>query len=422
MVPLVASVGQDGAGARVSGRGRPRIPTQALVAITDAARASSNLDPTGARSLLPRSIVDGSSAAASALHDVGRALPLRLGLETGYPWEVLAVWAAAWAPSTLRSYESLLPVIDRLLRSAQLSFADIVASPQLEVVPLQLALAQSLPRSTILRLVSLLRHLLGFVSQCPWTPAPATALWLQGLHRLAPAKRKYDSVWDIAPVLQQLAELGAADSLNEEVLREKCIMLVLLLTGLRVSDVARMWFPSCSFDDDDHFLFRVRFAKQSMGRTELGDLSRMAPYPEQPSVCPVTHLRRYFELTSARRSALGALERYLFISLASSRVVLPLARNTIATIVRSRLTVAGVPAQFGPHSTRHASTSAAAAYGLSMDDIMAHAKVTHATLLRHYIVRPAADQYGPEILRGALPRGARVEPVPSSSSSEATTD
>ena len=104
-------------------------------------------------------------------------------------------------------------------------------------------------------------------------------------------------------------------------------------------------------------------------------------YSENKNLCVVHTLREYRKRTEWIRHS----SRLLLAIVAPHA---PVSSQTISRWVRSTLSSAGISSTFTAHSTRSASTSAAAEAGLSLDDILEAADWASAGTFRTFYQRP----------------------------------
>ncbi|KAI8511562.1 hypothetical protein Bbelb_106620 [Branchiostoma belcheri] len=123
--------------------------------------------------------------------------------------------------------------------------------------------------------------------------------------------------------------------------------------------------------------------------------------PRDRRLCAFTYLKEYLRRTSSLRKERGG-EQKLFISY--RRPHRPVGSATLARWVKSVLGTAGVDtATFSAHSTRGASTSAAAAAGVSLHSIMKAADWSReSTFLKYYRRDNNQHTFGQAVLSTAL--------------------
>ena len=157
--------------------------------------------------------------------------------------------------------------------------------------------------------------------------------------------------------------LAATNTKRAKDLRDRPILMLFAIYGLRVTEVARLRLEDF---DWEHRLLHVTRVKRRGPQT----------YPLLPSMSEA--LIRYLK-TVRRRCA----HREVFLGLRSP--FLPLAHGGLYSLVSRRLTALGVrTAHHGPHSLRHACAARLVAEGLSLKVIGDHLGHRSASATRIY--------------------------------------
>ena len=103
--------------------------------------------------------------------------------------------------------------------------------------------------------------------------------------------------------------------------------------------------------------------KHSRGNAPATEIL-LKSYPDDKRLCPITYLREYIIRTRSLRSS-----RYLFVT--SVPPFKNVSHDTLSRWVRTTLTCSGIDTnKFGAHSTRAASSSAAAKAGVPIQTIL----------------------------------------------------
>ena len=115
-------------------------------------------------------------------------------------------------------------------------------------------------------------------------------------------------------------------------------------------------------------------------------------FPINDKLCLVKHLHRYLEITEELRKG-----SKLFISYIKPYD--PISRGTFSRWVKQVLEAAGLDTvQYGSHSTRAASTSAAASHGASLVSIMKAAGWSNQRTFCKYYKKSVAPNFGQSVL------------------------
>jgi site-specific recombinase XerD len=145
--------------------------------------------------------------------------------------------------------------------------------------------------------------------------------------------------------------LAAADTDRPDDVRDRAILMLLAIYGLRASEVVILRLDDVDWEHDRHRVARVKRREAHL-------------YPLVPSVGNA--IVRYLQ-TVRRASA----HRTVFLTLTSP--VRPLSRSAVYGIVAHRLTALGVQTTHrGPHALRHACAARLVTAGLSLKEIGDH--------------------------------------------------
>jgi len=184
---------------------------------------------------------------------------------------------------------------------------------------------------------------------------------VKGVGNLDPSRKarkpRYHSTWDIAPVLEALAELDPPESLSLMDLSIKTLALTALSTISRASTLAimsrRFAMDDNAMEDDQPQLF-VHFLpgkQEKTGRFRNGLF--VSELSDEPSLDPTTYLLHYRRRTNALLSGTpeDLLDRPLWVS--SKKPHLPVSSVTLATWLGKAMARGGIDTEvFKPHSVR----------------------------------------------------------------------
>ena len=195
---------------------------------------------------------------------------------------------------------------------------------------------------------------------------PLVSRFMKGIYKGSPPTPRYQSTWDIQPVLTYLASINPADKLDLKVLTLKLVMLIALVSAqrgqsLHILDIG----PGCmkEISDGYEFLFPAN-NKQSRPGYKAPTVVLRA-YPANPSLCVCTCLKEYLTRTKPLRGT----ETKLFVSF--TKPYKRVSRETLSRWIRTVMTSAGVDTTiFKPHSTRAEATSKVIAASVPIQEIL----------------------------------------------------
>lgn len=178
--------------------------------------------------------------------------------------------------------------------------------------------------------------------------------FMKGVFHLRPSLPKYNCTWSVDTVLKYLSTLYPLCSLSLKQLSMKLVMLIALTTGQRSQT---LFFMDLNNIELCNVYVKIRIGdllKQSSVKNHLDEIYIEA-YPNK-ELCVVETLIQYVSLTNTLRGTTSKL----FISYIKPYKAV--GKSTISRWIKDTLTEAGIDMKiFSPHSTRGASTSAAAA-------------------------------------------------------------
>lgn len=185
---------------------------------------------------------------------------------------------------------------------------------------------------------------------------------LKGVFRLRPNVPKYNSTWDPQVVLSLVSTWFPNTELPLEKLTKKLVILLALCTAHRVQTLSLIKIENISISNTQINIAIPDLIKTSApGRAQP---TLTLPYfKEDPSICPALVLKDYILVTQNKRT--GDQGTLLLTHRAPHRAA---TCQTVSRWIRQVLGAAGIDSTvFGAHSTRHASTSAACASGVSIE-------------------------------------------------------
>ena len=186
---------------------------------------------------------------------------------------------------------------------------------------------------------------------------------LKGIHRKNPPAPRYSKTWDVNLVFLFLKSLGPTSTLLLKQLTLKTVMLLALVSGQRRQTLHSIKLDNIEFTNNGVTIYITDYLKQSRPGYKNPTLI-FDSYEHDSELCIVKCLYTYLEETHLLRGS----SKSLFISYIKPHG--SVTRDTISRWLKSVLCDSGIESSFKAHSTRSASSSAAAASGLQIQDIL----------------------------------------------------
>ena len=219
---------------------------------------------------------------------------------------------------------------------------------------------------------------------------PTICRLMKGVFNKRPSLPKYSQTWDVSIVLNYLSSLPCSEDLSFKLFTYRFVMLLCLLSGQRGHALYMLKLSDIQF--------YPKFSKLMITYSELHKCSKPGShtrpavidcYPHDKKLCVVDHCRLYLDKTAELRKS--NKDEKLFITL--QRPHNAIARPTFSRWVKDILELAGIDVdKFAPHSTRSASTSAAAAAGVSMELIMKAASWSSENTFQTFYNKPIVKE------------------------------
>lgn len=221
---------------------------------------------------------------------------------------------------------------------------------------------------------------------------PVISRLMKGVFQFRPVLPKYSETWDVGVVLKFLSSLPHSEELPFKFLTYRLVMLLCILTGqrghalhlLKVTDIRlNPLYSRCVITySDKHKTTRPGFHTKP---------SEICAYPHDRKLCLVDHIRRYLYLTASLRK-----DDKLFIGLIKPHNAI--SRSTFSRWVKDTLALAGIDTvKFSAHSTRAASTSAAAKGGTPMELILKAAAWSSESTFQRFYNKPLTGSFSEAI-------------------------
>ncbi|CAB0008793.1 unnamed protein product [Nesidiocoris tenuis] len=205
------------------------------------------------------------------------------------------------------------------------------------------------------------RAALSLISDQPIGRNMLVKRYLKGIFRQRPPAPRYQTTWDPQIVLDYLETTTGSDLKAQSF---KLVTLLTLATGQRLQTISTIRIPNITMSAEGARVLISDFIKTTSPNSAQPCL-HLPFFDAKPSLCAARCLQTYIELTKDLRSTDSDK---LFVCYKKPHK--PATKQTLSRWVKETLTSAGVDTTiFKPHSTRHASTSAADRKGLAIECI-----------------------------------------------------
>lgn len=303
--------------------------------------------------------VDGQHATASVSTQaypgcrqiIGEALKRR-----GSPPNSVEVMLKAWEDSTLKQYNNALALWWRFNNEANLDPFHVSAAKVLEF------LTQRYKDGANYGTLNASRSALAVISSQDLGASELIRKFIRGSAKTRPCNPRYDSTWDVDPVLRQLQDWFPLESISLKQLSQKLVLLALgtahRLQTLALIQISQIVVLEAGLE------IRIPGRIKTSGTSNKRVLLKLPFFDERPGLCIAQTLRFYLEATRRLR---GDENNNLFISF--QRPYKKVSEDTLGRWIRTGLVACGVDSRFTAHSTRHASTSKAFQKGVAIEEI-----------------------------------------------------
>ena len=292
----------------------------------------------------------------------------------GIPEEARGIMLQSWRESTRSQYGAHLKKWTNFCSERNFDSHDISVNNVLKF--LTLLFESGLGYSSINTARSALSSL-DCGSTCPVGNHPLICRFMRGVYISRPTQSRYTTVWDVKVVLDYFRQWKDNKELSLKELSFKTTTLVALVSAQRVQSLHKLDLD-CMTQENDRMAFKFDLLKQS--RTSVkSPIMELCAYSENPKICVVKTLSHYLERTQSFREQ----ETKVFLTYQK-----PYHAVSASTWIKSMLKQAGVDtSNFGAHSTRAASSSAAKQAGVPIVDILSTGGwSSERTFVRHYSV------------------------------------
>ena len=241
-----------------------------------------------------------------------------------------------------------------------------------------------------------------FVDGVPLGQHHLVKRFFKGVLNLRPPQPRYNCTWNVATVLNYFKSLPDNRRLSIRQLTHKLTMLIALVTASRCSSLTAIDINHMSKSSDGSYMYVFWLVKPSKRVTVNKPFHnfRIARFQANRNLCPVRTLQEYLNRTSHLRDNADSSMTQLLLSY--SKPYHPVVSSTVARWLKTVLKEAGIDTScIKAHSTRGASTSAAAAAGVTTQDIMKTADWSSATTFANFYNRSTQSEFGQAVLASA---------------------
>jgi site-specific recombinase XerD len=208
----------------------------------------------------------------------------------------------------------------------------------------------------------------------------------KGIANERPPMPRYTTTWDVAKVTTYLSTLGENKTLSLKLLTKKLLMLLALVSPERSSVLWELDIRQLRAQPDG-MIFTLTKPRKS-GDPMSPATATFPRFLQDVTLCPCDCLETYLKATENFRST----EESSRLFLSFQRPHRPVAKATITRWMCDVLYAAGIDSTiFKAHSTRAASTSAAAKKHLPLDDIIKMGDWTSPSTFQRFYYKPTID-------------------------------
>lgn len=188
--------------------------------------------------------------------------------------------------------------------------------------------------------------------------------FMKGIYKIKPTKPKYNSTWDITPVLDYLEKLRPLKDLKLMEATQKVATLLALTSAQRLQTLALIKINNIEKNEKEiriKITDQIKTSKPGSYQPEL-----ILPFfKDRPKICVASIVLEYIEITKSLRDKNNT---NLFIT--TTKPFGAASSQTISHWIKGLLKDAGIDTNvFSAYSTRHASVSAAHKRGVDIDTI-----------------------------------------------------
>ena len=231
------------------------------------------------------------------------------------------------------------------------------------------------------------------VGQTKLGDLPVVSRFMKGIFRMKSPTPRLSSTWDVKHLLDFLATLDPPAGLTLKMLSLKLAALLALTSSARAHELIKLDLDFVSIKGDSWEFSLAEHTKVSRPGHPARKIYLPA-FPDNPKICVVKTLQEYRSRTENRRQSSRLLISFV-------RPFKPISSQTMSRWLRKIMQLAGIACHFTGHSTRSASTSAAARAGVPLDTILVAADWSSSeSFKRFYLRSPDKGEFARAVLTG----------------------
>ena len=204
------------------------------------------------------------------------------------------------------------------------------------------------------------------------------------------------STWDISVVLKYLERLSTIKYLSLQQLSHKLITLLAIVSSQRVQSLHALDLKYYTETRSSITFTIVKLLKHSKPSNKVNNTIVFKDYRENTKICPVLHIKHYIQRTKSLRNSSQ-------LSINPQKPHGPISKDSLSRWIKLTLSKAGINTNiYKAHSTRAASTSAAAAASIDINKILKAANWTNASTFNKYynkVIDTTNTSYGKELMQ-----------------------
>lgn len=208
------------------------------------------------------------------------------------------------------------------------------------------------------------RSALSLISKKELGSDASVKRFFKGFSVQKPQSSKYTDTWDPQVVLESISKMGQNACLSLENLSKKLIMLMALATAQRVQTLSKIRVENIKIGEKIiKIVITDKIKTSGIGRAQ--PILEFPFFNNEPNLCVAKTLIEYLNKTKDVR-----LQNSEFLFLTYKKPHHPCSTQTLSRWIKDILNNSGIDTNiYKGHSTRHASTSAAARKGVNVEII-----------------------------------------------------
>ncbi|XP_047025959.1 uncharacterized protein LOC124634427 [Helicoverpa zea] len=230
---------------------------------------------------------------------------------------------------------------------------------------------------------------------------PQVTRFMKGVYKLRTPQPRYTFTWDPAIVLDYLSAWYPNSDLSFERLSKKLTTLLALITAHRVQTLSLIKLSNIK-------KYNEKFVINITDQIKTSAVNRTPPtlilpyFDERPSICPARTLEHYLSVSATKRKS-----NCDSLLISFKKPFNNVTSQSLSRWIKVTLRESGIDTSiFCAHSTRHAATSAANRFGVSLDIIKRTAgwtgrSETFAKFYNREVIADTSDVFARSICRMA---------------------